>query len=113
MIVSDNTGLGRHALNRGAFIIIDMGKTLSKASLWDRAGQRLDQQVRANAPVLVDGVRCLDAAGIGAWLTGVLAAWAAHPIEAIVPVGHGAGVAVLRHGALAFPPLDYEQDHST
>lgn len=107
MIVLDK---GRRALPQGAFIVIDMGKTLAKASLWNRAGRRLDQRVRANAPVTVDGVRCLDAAGIGAWLTGVLAAWAAHPIEAIVPVGHGAGVAVLRDGALAFPPLDYEAD---
>ncbi|MEI6642403.1 MAG: carbohydrate kinase [Novosphingobium sp.] len=87
-----------------------MGKTLSKVSLWDRAGRRLGQQVRANAPVIAEGMRRLDAEAIGAWLTEALAAWAAHPVEAIVPVGHGAGVAVLRDGRLAFPPLDYEQD---
>ena len=86
-----------------------MGKTLSKVSLWDRAGHMLARQVRPNAPIMVDGMRCLDAEGIGAWLTGALAAWAAHPIEAIVPVGHGAGIAALRGGQLAFAPLDYEQ----
>ncbi|WP_353227825.1 FGGY family carbohydrate kinase [Novosphingobium sp.] len=85
-----------------------MGKTLSKVSLWDRAGQMLDRQVRPNAPIMVDGVRHLDADGIGRWLLGVLAGWAAHPVETIIPVGHGAGVAVLRNGGLAMPPRDYE-----
>ncbi|WP_292930410.1 carbohydrate kinase [Novosphingobium sp. PASSN1] len=70
----------------------------------------LDRQVRPNAPLMVDGVRCLDAPGIGTWLTTALRAWAAHPVEAIVPVGHGAGVAALRGGQLAFAPLDYEEE---
>ncbi|WP_421839218.1 FGGY-family carbohydrate kinase [Novosphingobium sp.] len=101
MIVSDK---GRRALNEGAFIVIDMGKSLSKVSLWDRAGRRLDARARPNA---VAGA-VLDVAGISRWLVEALGAWAAHPVEAIVPVGHGAGVAALRDGALAFAPLDYE-----
>lgn len=101
MIVLDK---GRRALNHGAFIVIDMGKSLSKVSLWDRAGYRLDARARPNA---VSGGR-LDVEGIAAWLIEALGAWAAHPVEAIVPVGHGAGVAALRGGALAFAPLDYE-----
>ena len=109
MIVLNKARRGRDALNRGAYIVIDMGKTLSKVSLWDRAGQMLDRQIRPNAPVLVGDVHHLDAGAIGAWLTGALAAWATHPVEAIVPVGHGAGVAALRNEQLAFPPLDYEQ----
>jgi len=110
MIVLEKISHGRDALDHGAYIVIDLGKTLSKVSLWDRAGRKLAQQVRPNAPVTVDGVRCLDTKGVGAWLTGALAAWAEHPVEAIVPVGHGAAVAVLREGRLAFAPLDYEQD---
>ena len=109
LIVLEKVAHGRDALDHGACIVVDLGKTLSKVSLWDRAGRKLDQTVRPNVPVLVDGVCCLDAEGIGAWLTRALAAWAAHPIEAIVPVGHGAGVAALRGGRLAFAPLDYEQ----
>ena len=58
---------------------------------------------------MVDGLRRLDAEGIGAWLLEALAAYSKHPIEAIVPVGHGAGVAVLCAEGLAFAPLDYEQ----
>ncbi len=101
MIVSDK---GRRALNKGAYIVIDLGKTLAKVSLWDWAGRRLDARTRPNAAA--EGV--LDVAGIAGWLVDALGAFAAHPVEAIVPVGHGAGVAALRDGALAFAPLDYE-----
>lgn len=101
MIVSDK---GRRALNEGAFIVIDLGKSLSKVSLWDRAGRRLDVRTRPN--VAADAV--LDVAGISAWLIEALGAFAGHPVEAIVPVGHGAGVAALRDRALAFAPVDYE-----
>jgi sugar (pentulose or hexulose) kinase len=96
-------------LGVGRAIVIDLGKTLSKVSLWDAGGRMLDRHVRANAPVEVDGIRRLDAPGIGDWLTRTLAQYARHPVETIVPVGHGAGVAALVDDALAFLPLDYEQ----
>lgn len=97
---------GRRALTGGAFIVIDLGKTLAKVSLWDRAGQRLDVRTRANAAA----GGALDVPGISAWLIEALGAFAGHPVEAIVPVGHGAGLAALRDGALAFAPLDYEAE---
>ncbi len=90
-------------------IVIDLGKTLSKVSLWSADGQMLDRQTRTNAPVIVDGLARLDVEGIGEWLIGALARYAGHPVERIVPVGHGAGVVALKHGRLALPPLDYEQ----
>ena len=96
-------------MNTGATIVIDLGKTLSKVSLWDRAGRMVDRQVRPNKPVAIGGVRRLDAEGIGRWLLRTLARYSAHPVETIIPVGHGAGVAALVDGVLAFPPLDYEQ----
>lgn len=96
-------------MQAGSTIVIDLGKTLSKVSLWDAQGRMLDRQVRPNAPVEVGGVRRLDAPGIGEWLVGALAAYAGHPVTTIVPVGHGAGVAALVDDALAFLPLDYEQ----
>lgn len=83
-----------------------MGKTLAKVSLWDRAGRRLDVRTRPN--VAAGGV--LDVAGISAWLIEALGEFAGHPVEAIMPVGHGAGVAALRDGALAFAPMDYEAE---
>jgi sugar (pentulose or hexulose) kinase len=92
----------------GFAIVIDIGKTLSKVTLWSRDGQMFDRQVYANQPCEVDAIRRLDAAGIGAWLLEALALYRDHPVEAIIPVGHGAGVAAIVDDALAFPPLDYE-----
>jgi len=106
LIDNDRLRKGRRTLKHGAFIVIDMGKTLAKVSLWDRAGQRLDVRTRPNAAA--DGV--LDVAGISAWLIEALGAFVGHPVEAIVPVGHGAGVAALRGDALAFAPVDYEAE---
>jgi len=96
-------------LDSGATIVIDLGKTLSKVSLWDAGGHMLDRQVRANIPLEVGGIRRLDAPAIGAWLLDTLGRFADVPVSRIVPVGHGAGVCALIDGALAFPPLDYEQ----
>lgn len=94
---------------QGAFIVIDLGKTLSKVSLWSRAGEMIDRRVRPSMPCEVGGLRRLDAEAIGTWLLETLGEFSAHPVEAIIPVGHGAGVVALDGGRLAFPPLDYEQ----
>ena len=89
--------------------MVDVGKTMSKVSLWSRAGEMLDRQVRPNALIEQDGIRRLDVTGIGEWLVESLAAYAGQPVEYIIPVGHGAGVAALADGELAIIPLDYEQ----
>lgn len=93
----------------GATIVIDVGKTLSKVSLWSADGRMIDRKVRPNTPVVIDGYRRLDITGICTWLMEALAAFANHRVRRIIPVGHGAGVVALRDGAPAFPPLDYEQ----
>lgn len=92
-----------------AIIVVDIGKTLSKVTGWTRDGRMLERKVRPNEPREHAGVRRLDAAATGAWLLEALAAFRGHPVEAIVPVAHGAGFAALGDAALAFPPLDYEQ----
>lgn len=97
-------------MNTGATIVIDLGKTLSKVSLWDAAGRMIDRATRPNLPFAVDGIRRLDTTGIGEWLVQALGAFAAHPVERVVPVGHGAGVVALGPEGPVFPPLDYEQD---
>ncbi|WP_394728867.1 FGGY-family carbohydrate kinase [Altererythrobacter sp. GH1-8] len=97
-------------MERGFAIVVDIGKTLAKVSLWSREGTMLARETRPNEVIIENGVRRLDAAGIESWLTTALASFAGHPIEFIVPVAHGAGVAPLLDGALAFAPLDYEQD---
>lgn len=93
----------------GAYVVVDVGKTLSKVTLWTRDGRMLDRRVRPNELVEQDGIRRLDMAGIQSWLPGVLREFAGHPIEAIVPVGHGAGFVAITDQGAAFPPLDYEQ----
>ncbi|MCY1673035.1 FGGY family carbohydrate kinase [Novosphingobium sp. SL115] len=93
----------------GSTIVIDLGKTLSKVSLWNLDGRMVDRQVRPNVPVEVAGARRLDAQDVGKWLLETIASYASHPVRTIVPVGHGAGVVALVDGKLAFPPLDYEQ----
>ncbi len=93
----------------GATIVVDLGKTLSKVSLWDAGGTMLDRQVRANAPFEASGIRRLDATAIGTWLVEAMGRYAHARVETIIPVGHGAGVVALVDGKLAFPPFDYEQ----
>lgn len=102
-------GLWSGFLDTGFAIVVDIGKTLSKVTLWSRAGSMLDRQVRPNQANVEGGTRRLDCEGIGSWLVAALARYAGQPIEAVVPVGHGAGVAAIVDGALAFAPLDYEQ----
>lgn len=96
-------------MGQGFAIVVDIGKTLSKATLWSRDGRLVDRQVRTNEAAVVDGLRRLDSGGIGEWLIGALRKYRDHPVEIIVPVGHGAGVAAVLGNALALDPLDYEQ----
>lgn len=95
--------------SQGGFaVVIDIGKTMSKITLWSRAGALLDRQVRPNQASQESGIARLDAAGIAQWAQGVLAGYAGQPVEYVVPVGHGAGFAAIVDGALAFAPFDYE-----
>jgi len=91
------------------FLVVDIGKTLSKITAWTREGRMIDRQVRPNEPHTLDGVRRLDFEGIGTWLGQTLARYRGHPIEAIIPVAHGAGVVALGEDGVLFAPLDYEQ----
>jgi sugar (pentulose or hexulose) kinase len=93
----------------GFAIVVDIGKTLSKLTLWSRDGHLLDRQSRPNAGLLEHGLRRLDLHGIGEWLLHALAKYRLEPIEVIVPVGHGAGVVAINDTEPAFAPLDYEQ----
>ncbi len=95
----------------GDIIVLDVGKTLCKLSRWSAGGVIRKKMTRLNARCVVDGIAVLDVHGIGAWVRESLPIIAenAH-IASIIPVAHGAGVTAIRDGALAFPPLDYEQD---
>ncbi len=106
------------SVSGGLTVVLDVGKTLAKLSLWDRAGRLVERRSRPNARIEAcsgtgggaGAYAALDAEGVEAWLAGVLADFARMgPVETIIPVAHGAAVAVLRDGRLACPPMDYEQ----
>lgn len=92
-----------------ATIILDVGKTLAKLSLWAPDGTLIERRSRPNARTEAGAYRALDTAGIETWLAATLQDYARlADVGAIVPVGHGAAAAIVRDGRLACPPLDYE-----
>ena len=92
-----------------AVVVLDVGKTNAKLTLWDADGGLIARRVRANAPAAADGYRALDVAGIEDWAALTLAVFAKQAdIEAIIPVAHGAGAALISRGRLHAPPMDYE-----
>lgn len=98
---------------QGSFIVVDIGKTLSKLTLWTREGEMVDRHVRPNVVQTLDGIRRLDIDGIGSWIRETLRLWNGHPVEALIPVAHGAGFVALGGEGTAqgplFAPIDYEQ----
>jgi sugar (pentulose or hexulose) kinase len=97
-------------VTEGTYIVADFGKTHAKLTLWSKCGVCLAREIRANDVPRAAPYRPLDVAGIADWLIATLAKFSAHPVEAIIPVSHGAAVAGIKNGALAFTPMDYEWD---
>jgi sugar (pentulose or hexulose) kinase len=93
----------------GWTIVLDVGKSLAKATLWNEACECVALRGRPNARPEIGGIRALDASGIDAWLAATLAEFALlGPVSAIVPVAHGAGAALIHQGGLLCMPIDYE-----
>jgi sugar (pentulose or hexulose) kinase len=93
----------------GGIIVLDIGKSFSKASLWDEASLCVGQRTRANPRLQSAGRLTLDFLGIERWLAEVLSEFASMgPVNAIVPVAHGAAMALIGKGQLLEAPLDYE-----
>ncbi|MDE2597167.1 MAG: carbohydrate kinase [Sphingomonadales bacterium] len=97
-------------MEAGTYVVVDLGKTVAKVSLWSKAGRCLQKVTRTNETPVAAPYRPLDMAATADWLVQVLAQFSAHPVEAIIPVAHGAAVAGIRQGALAFASPDYEWD---
>lgn len=90
-------------------VVLDVGKTMTKLTLWSIGGELLAREVRSNEHVSGAGYAALDVDGIESWLLETLAAFARiAEIGAIIPVGHGAAAVIVRDGKVAIPPLDYE-----
>jgi len=96
-------------VTRGGAVILDVGKTNAKLTLWDADGRLVARRGRANDRAAGPGYRALDAEGLEAWMGPVLREFAAlGDIRAIVPVAHGAAAALVHDGALFAAPMDYE-----
>ncbi|MBL8537154.1 MAG: hypothetical protein JNM59_07090 [Hyphomonadaceae bacterium] len=92
-------------------VVLDIGKTHAKLSLWSPGGDLVRRERRANARVAGPHYSTLDVAGIEDWLTETLKGFGSvGDIGAIVPVAHGAAAAIIRDGGLAAPVMDYEFD---
>jgi sugar (pentulose or hexulose) kinase len=93
----------------GWTVVLDVGKTLAKATLWDDSGTCIAHRSRPNKQPIVGGGLTLDVGGIESWLEGSLKEFAQlGPVAAIIPVAHGAGAAIIRNNRLQCAPIDYE-----
>ena len=91
-------------------IVLDVGKTLAKLSLWTAGETLIERRTRPNARVNAEGYRALDVLGIEEWMAGVLYEFARiAAVERIIPIAHGSAAAIVRDGALACAPMDYEE----
>lgn len=98
-------------MRQGCIVVLDVGKTLAKVTLWSRDGRLLDRRTRPNASVSVGGTARLDAEGIAAWLEGALKSLSRiGEIAGIIPVGHGAAACIVDDDGLCIEPLDYEAE---
>lgn len=96
-------------MQEGNYIILDIGKTLSKLSLWRQDGKCIATETRNNLIVNNGAYQMLDVYGIESWLIDTLTKFAKlGKINAIFPIAHGAAVAVINGGDLACDPIDYE-----
>jgi sugar (pentulose or hexulose) kinase len=96
---------------KGRTVVVDIGKTNAKISLWERPGTLIDRRLRSNdpRPDSTASYRALDTNGIEAWLIEVMREFASDgAVARIVTVGHGAAAALLRNDALFADPMDYE-----
>ncbi|MEA3180657.1 MAG: hypothetical protein QOI59_4180 [Gammaproteobacteria bacterium] len=92
-----------------ATIVLDVGKTLSKLSLWTPEGRLLERRTRPNPRIERNRLATLDAVGIERWIEETLREFAGlAQVGSIIPVSHGAAAAVIRDGKLVQAPLDYE-----
>jgi sugar (pentulose or hexulose) kinase len=96
-------------MENGWTVVVDVGKTLAKATLWNGEGNCVASRSRPNRQPNAGGSPTLDVAGIECWLEITLKEFAAlGPVGAIIPVAHGAGAAIIRNDRLQCAPIDYE-----
>jgi sugar (pentulose or hexulose) kinase len=90
-------------------VVLDVGKTLAKATLWNEARECVAERIRPNERASAGKMCTLDAVGIEQWLERTLKEFAVlGPVRTIIPVAHGAAAALLHEEHLLAAPIDYE-----
>lgn len=98
-------------MRQGCIIVLDVGKSLAKLTLWSPERRLLERRTRPNTRLSSALYPSLDKDGIAAWLARILTEFARqHDIVAIIPVGHGAAACVMDDSGLCLAPLDYEAE---
>ena len=93
----------------GLIAVFDMGKTHSKLSLWNKAGEEIKRFTYPNKSKMTPDYPSLPVDQIGQWLTSALSAAKRYgKISAIIPVAHGAAAILVKDGKIACAPIDYE-----
>lgn len=96
-------------MEQNAIIVLDVGKTMSKLSLWTSAGEPICRESRPNERCSTGDFDVLDVDGITSWLVDTLKSFSEKArVTKIIPVAHGAAFAAVRDGKLACLPMDYE-----
>jgi sugar (pentulose or hexulose) kinase len=92
-------------------VVLDVGKTVSKLTLWSESGTLVARETRVNERANAGTYPALDIFGIELWLMRTLMRFAKlGRVRAIFPVAHGAAAVIVRDGRVACPPIDYEHD---
>ncbi|MEM5518026.1 hypothetical protein WNY37_13800 [Henriciella sp. AS95] len=96
-------------MEANAIVVLDVGKTMSKLSLWTADGEPICREARPNERRSSGDFDVLDVEGITPWVIDTLKSFSEQAIiTKIIPVAHGAALAVVRDGKLAAQPMDYE-----
>jgi len=101
-------------MRKGCIVVLDVGKSLSKLTIWSPDRELLERRTHRNSRAVANGYPALDVKGIGFWLAQTLAAYAhLGEITAIIPVGHGAAACLVDDDGSFVPSLDYEAEPPT
>ncbi|MAK60247.1 MAG: carbohydrate kinase [Ponticaulis sp.] len=101
-------------MEQNAIVVLDIGKTMSKLSLWTVSGDLICRESRPNERRSHGDFDVLDVEGIAPWVIETLGSFSERAmISKIIPVAHGAAFVVVRDGRLVAPPMDYESSLPT
>ena len=106
------TGRKVRKLDQELRVILDIGKSFAKASLWSSEGRLVAKSSHSNTcSVCHFGYSSLNIDGIETWFSHALSEFARKGrIAAIIPVAHGAAACIINPDGTWLPAVDYEAE---